>query len=81
MKATIIDTHHTVQIESIQIDLFYNFSTGMMQVFIDGTHFVTARFNPSRQVLSYTNVLDVSVTYYEHYIKYQKQKEQQKQDN
>jgi|KBSSwiStaDraftv2_1062776.scaffolds.fasta_scaffold195431_2 hypothetical protein len=74
MKAKIIDTHHTVQIENIQIDLFYNFNDGMLEVYIDGNYFVRSRFNPSRQILSYTNVLDVSVTYYDHYCKYIKQK-------
>lgn len=81
MKAKIIDTHHTVQIEEIQIDLFYNFNDGMLEVYIEGKYFVRSRFNPSRQILSYTNVLDVSVTYYEHYNKYLRQKEKLKQED
>ena len=80
MKAEIIDTHHTIQVHDIQIDLFYNFKDGMMTVFIDGNYFNRSRFNPSRQILSYTNILDVSTTYYDHYIKYIRTKENQTQE-
>lgn len=68
MKATIIDTHHCIEIEGNQLDLFYNFINNTIQVYINGDHYISSTFHPGRVILSYTNVLQVGTTFYDHYI-------------
>ena len=76
MTATIIDTHHCVEINNTQLDLFYNFISNTIEVYIDGQHYISAKFHPGRVILSYTNVLQVATTYYVNYTKAQTIKQQ-----
>lgn len=78
MKATIIDTHHTIQIDQSQVDIIYSFSSGTLECYIDGNHFIRAKFNPARMMLSYSNVLHVGVFYFE---QFQKSKNKNDQAN
>lgn len=80
MKATIIDTHHCIEIDGTQLDIFYNFINNTIQVYINGDHYISSTFHPGRVILSYTNILQVATTYFEHYRKAvdQKRKEEMK---
>lgn len=69
MKANILSTSHTVGIDNTQLDIFYFFESHTMEVYIDGELFMHAQFSPARAILSYTNVIDVAVFYYETYAK------------
>jgi hypothetical protein len=78
MKATIIDTHHTVLINNEQVDLIYNFIDSTLTCFIDARQVTKAYFKPSRMILSYTNVMEVASYYYDMNEK-RKSKEQKQQ--
>ncbi len=71
MKATILQSHHVVQIDNTQIDLFYFFTTNNIQIYMEGQLYISVQFNPARTILSYTNILDVTSYYYERWIKEQ----------
>lgn len=64
MKAQIISTLHTVQVDNEQIDIYYDFPTSTLQIFVEGENHLSSNFNPSRQILSYNNILDIATTYY-----------------
>lgn len=69
MNAKIISTTHTIGIDKTQLDIFYFFESHTMEVYVDGDLFMHAQFSPARAILSYTNVIDVAVFYYETYNK------------
>ena len=75
MNARIISTSHTVGIDKTQLDIFYFFESHTMEVFIEGDLFMHAQFSPARAILSYTNVIDVAVFYYETYSKKKRKEE------
>lgn len=79
MKAQIDSTHHTVQVDELQIDVFYHFTSALFQVFIDGEHYHTSTLHPSRNILSYTNIVDISTTYAQHYNRRKEQQAKQQQ--
>lgn len=69
ITATIISTHHCIQINDVQIDIWYEFTHNLMQVFADGKCIIITHYNPSRLILSYTNIIDVATTYYLSYLR------------
>lgn len=79
LKATIVSSHHTIQINEQQVDIFYEFNFNLIQVFVDGTCLTISHYNPSRLILSYTNIIDVATTYYLSYLHKQKQQHEQQQ--
>lgn len=80
MKAQIISTLHTIQVDDEQIDIYYDFPTSTLQIFVEGEHHLTSNFNPSRQILSYNNILDISTTYAQQHRKRRQRHEQQQQN-
>lgn len=74
MKAEILSTTHTIGIDKAQLDIFYFFRSHTMEVYVDGELMIHAQFNPSRMILSYTNVVDIAVFYYETYCKREQKK-------
>jgi len=80
MKAQIISTLHTIQVDDEQIDIYYDFPTSTFQIFIEGEHYLTSIFNPARQILSYNNILDISTTYAQQHKKRKQRHEQQQQN-
>lgn len=82
MKANILSTSHTIEIDKVQLDIFYFFSSHTMEVYIEGELFIHATFNPSRVILSYTNIIDIAVLYYDTYNKKKlKQEKLQRHEN
>lgn len=85
MKAQIISTAHTVEVNNEQLDIFYFFELQTMEVYVSGELLMQATFHPSRAILSYTNVVDVATYYYDTYCKRlreitkQREKEEQQQ--
>jgi adenine specific DNA methylase Mod len=69
MKATIVDSHHCIAIDHFQIDLIYQFNNCTLTIFIEGTLHKSVTLNPSRQMLSYTNILDVASYYLTDYLR------------
>ena len=67
MKAQIIGTNHTVMIEEIQIDLWYNFKDSTLTAFIDGHQTLHCTYTPSHQTFNYINILQVCTTLLEHH--------------
>lgn len=74
MHATITQSSHTVMFGEDQVDIFYFFNSNNMHVYINGQSIFVGIYNPSRLVLSYSNILNVASTYYTHYCKFIKPK-------
>lgn len=65
MKAQIVSSHHSIMIEGFQIDLIYNFSAGTLDLYIDGVMERCMTFRPNYSALSYSNIIEVAVYYFE----------------
>ena len=65
MKAQIVSSHHSVMIEGFQIDMIYDFSNNILECYVDGSLYKRVNFRPNYVALSYLNVLEVSVYYFE----------------
>lgn len=74
MEATITQSNHTVMFADDQVDIFYFFGSNNMHVYINGVSIFVGMYNPSRLVLSYTNIIQVASLYYSHYCKHIKPK-------
>ena len=67
MKATVVSSHFSTCIDNEFIDLFYYFDQSLMQVYINGNHYKTVNVKGYRIVLSYINIVDISVKMLEGY--------------
>lgn len=60
MKAQVISSNHTIQIDGFQIDLWYNFERSYLQIFVDGELTTQAHFSPSHKTFNYINLIEVA---------------------
>jgi len=61
MKAQVVTSQFTVMCDGYQIDICYNFNVNKLEGYVDGSCVMDANFNPSRIVLSYSNILHMAV--------------------
>jgi hypothetical protein len=69
LTTEIITTQHCIKINEDWIELIYIFNESTLQVYVNEELVYSNRFNPSRIVLSYLNVLEVAVMIYERHKK------------
>lgn len=65
----IVSTQHCIKINEDWIELVYLFNESTLQVHVNAELIYSRKFDPSRIVLSYLNVIDVTVTIYQQYKK------------
>jgi ribosomal protein L31 len=70
LNVEVISSNHTLMINDSQIDLWYMFDSGSLQMFVDGRLIISSRFHPSRLMLNYNNIIEVAVRVYEFDKKY-----------
>ena len=61
MTARITTAQFTFIIDGYQIDLCYLFDANMLEGYVDGVSIINTKYNPSRTVLSFTNMLHIAV--------------------
>lgn len=69
MKASIVSSNHTVMIDEYQIDLWYNFNNGTIQIYVNGSIVSQGNFAPTFQSFNLINIMDVATKILEHYKK------------
>ena len=77
MKARIVCSNHTIIIEEYQIDLWYNFTDGKIQIFVDGSLISQGNFHPSFSSFNLINLMDVATTILDHHKKREQLKAKQ----
>ena len=62
MKGQVASSNHTLVIDEYQIDVWYNFLSLWMQIFVDGKLVIEGSFSPTAKSFNYVNILDVGIT-------------------
>jgi hypothetical protein len=78
LRASIINSQFTIEIESDQITIDYYHKGAQLQIWINDTCILTATYNPARLTFNYVNLIDIAAKYRDHYYK-RKNQEGQKQ--
>lgn len=67
MKAQIISTAHTVEIDGNQIDLYFNFQESTLTGFIEGKQILHSNYTPSYKSFNYINIVEVCTTLFKNH--------------
>ncbi len=69
LTTEIISTQHCIKINEDYLEVIYLFSDSTLQVHLNNEMIYSRKFDPSRIVLSYLNVIEVTVMIYTQYKK------------
>ena len=69
LNTEIITTQHCIKVNEDWIELIYIFNESTLQVHLNSELIYSRKFDPSRIVLSYLNVIEVAITIYTHHKK------------
>lgn len=81
MKGQVLSSHHSMEIDGTQIDIYFNFQSSEMIIYIEGQQFTHSHYSPSFKTFNYVNLMDIaskSLNFYK--IKKQQEIERLKQD-
>jgi len=62
MKAQIHTIMTTIAIDDFQVDIFYNFGTREIEIFVDGQLHLRWHFNPERMIYNHMNMIEIAAT-------------------
>jgi hypothetical protein len=72
MKGQVLSSHHSMEIEGFQIDIYFDFQSSKMIVYIEGKQFTHSHYSPSFKTFNYVNLMDIAA----HTLSFYKMKQQ-----
>lgn len=60
MKGQVLSSHHSMVIDEIQVDIYFDFYSSQMIIYIEGKEFTHSHYSPSFKTFNYVNLMDIA---------------------